>query len=60
MITNEIAKGDVVALQGAWVDLMTVEKVEDGKVYFTSGDYADLSKVRHAEPEEIEAECKLF
>ncbi|MFX6055274.1 hypothetical protein ABTE97_14935 [Acinetobacter baumannii] len=60
MITNEIAKGDVVALQGAWVDLMTVEKVEDGKVYFTSGDYADLSKVRHAEPEEIEAGCKLY
>lgn len=55
-----IAKGDVVALKGAWIDLMTVEKVEDGKVYFTSGDYADLSKVRLAEPEEIEAECKLF
>ncbi|MFA3103951.1 hypothetical protein [Acinetobacter pittii] len=60
MITNEIAKGDVVALQGAWIDLMTVEKVEGEKVYFTSGDYADLNKVRHAEPEEIEAECKLF
>lgn len=60
MTTNEIAKGDVVALQGAWTDLMTVEKVEYGKVYFTSGDYADLSKVRHAEPEEIEAGCKLY
>ena len=60
MITNEIAKGDVVVLHGAWVDLMTVEKVESGKVYFTSGDCADLNKVRHAEPEEVEAECKLF
>ncbi|MBJ8440036.1 hypothetical protein MMP61_18545 [Acinetobacter sp. NIPH 1958] len=60
MTTNEIAKGDVVALQGAWADLMTVDKVEDGKVYFTSGDYADLIKVRRAEPEEIEAGCKLF
>lgn len=60
MTTNEIVKGDVVALQGAWADLMTVEKVEDGKVYFTSGDCADLDKVRHAEPEEVEANCKIF
>lgn len=60
MITNDFAKGDVVALQGAWTDLMTVEKVECGKVYFTSGGYADSSKVRYAEPEEIEAGCKLY
>ena len=60
MTNNQIAKGDVVALQGAWADLMTVDKVEEGKVHFTSGDYADLSKVRHAEPEEIEANCKIF
>lgn len=60
MITQDFIKGEVVALLGAWNDLMTVEKVEYGKVYFTSGDYADLSKVRHAEPEEIEAGCKLY
>ncbi len=60
MSIKDIAKGDVVALQGAWVDLMTVERVESGKVYFTSGDYSEISKVRHAEPEEIEAGCKLF
>ncbi|WP_288384107.1 hypothetical protein [uncultured Acinetobacter sp.] len=60
MSIKDIAKGDVVALHGAWVDLMTVERVENGKVYFTSGDYAEISKVRHAEPEEIEAGCKLF
>ncbi|MDC5072913.1 hypothetical protein [Acinetobacter baumannii] len=60
MITKDFAKGDVVALQGAWTDLMTVDKVEDEKVYFTSGDYADVSKVRQAETEEIEVGCKLF
>ncbi|EMB5688806.1 hypothetical protein N0P26_000139 [Acinetobacter baumannii] len=60
MITKDFDKGDVVALQGAWTDLMTVEKIEDGKVYFTSGDYADLNKIRHAVPEEIEANCKIF
>lgn len=59
MSIKDIAKGDVVVLHGAWVDLMTVERVESGKVYFTSGDYAEISKVRHAEPEEIEAGCKL-
>lgn len=59
MSIKDIVKGDVVALNGAWVDLMTVELVENGKVYFTSGDYAEISKVRHAEPEEIEAGCKL-
>ncbi|HEE5517555.1 hypothetical protein [Acinetobacter baumannii] len=60
MTTQDFVKDDVVALLGVWTDLMTVEKVECGKVYFTSGDYADLSKVRHAEPEEIEAGCKLY
>lgn len=59
MKIKDVAKGDVVALHGAWVDLMTVERVENGKVYFTSGDYTRISKVRHAEPEEIEAGCKL-
>lgn len=59
MSIKDIVKGDVVALHGAWIDLMTVERVENGKVYFTSGDYAEISKVRHAEPKEIEAGCKL-
>lgn len=59
MTTYDFITGEVVALLGDWTDLMTVEKVEYGKVYFTSGDYADLRKVRYAEPEEIEAGCKL-
>ena len=55
-----IKKGDVVALHGAWCDLMTVDHIDGDKVVFTTGDYVDLSKVRLADPEELIAECKLF
>lgn len=57
---SEIKAGSVVAVSGAWVDLMTVASIDGDKVTFTSGDYVDLSKVRLADPEELIAECKLF
>lgn len=56
----EVKAGDVVALHGSWVDLMIVERTEGQVVYFTSGDYADVSRVRPAEPEEVEVGCKIF
>lgn len=54
-----IKKGDVVVIRGSWCDLMTVDRVEDDKVFFTNGDYASLSVVRLADLDEIEVGCKL-
>lgn len=50
---NDIKKGSVVEVLGTWSDLMMVEKIEGDKVIFTTGDYAHLSKVRLAEPEDV-------
>lgn len=55
-----IKKGDVVALHGAWCDLMTVDYVDGDKVVFTTGDYADLSRVRIAKPDEVEFNQKIY
>lgn len=55
-----IKKGDVVALHGAWCDLMTVDHVDGDKVVFTAGDYADLSRVRIAKPDEVEVNQKIY
>ncbi|WP_165815726.1 hypothetical protein [Acinetobacter sp. AM] len=54
-----IKKEDIVVISGSWTDLMTVMKVEDDKVFFATGDYADLSKVRRASEEEIACGNKL-
>lgn len=55
-----IKAGDFVVVEGAWCDLMRVTRVEGETVYFTTGDYTIISKVRLAHPDEIECNQKIY